>query len=109
MNILFVCSANKIRSVTAENHFRKIKPEHTYDSAGTNEKICKLFGTTLLSTEQAEWADIIYVMENKHFDRIKKHLNHYIKKVKVLNIKDIYKYNEHSLIHILEDRVKLSD
>lgn len=46
-------------------------------------------------------------MENKHFDRIKKYLNHYIKKVKILNIKDIYEYNEPSLIHILEDRVKL--
>lgn len=69
MNILFVCSANKIRSVTAENHFRKIKPEHTYDSAGTNEKICKQSGTTLLSIEQAEWAETILKINQKFFEK----------------------------------------
>ena len=82
MNILFVCSANKIRSVTAEDHFRKTRPDHVYDSAGTNEKICRQSGTTLLSIEQAEWANVIYVMENKHFDRIKKHLSQYMNMVK---------------------------
>lgn len=107
MNILFVCSANKIRSVTAEEHFRSTRPEHGYDSAGTNEKICRQFGTTLLTAEMAEWADVIYVMERKHFDRIRKHLPGCIKKVKVLHIRDIYEYGEASLIRVLEDRVNI--
>jgi predicted protein tyrosine phosphatase len=107
MNVLFVCSANKIRSVTAEEHFRETRPEHEYDSAGTNEKICRQSGTTLLTAELAAWADVIYVMEKKHFDRIRKHLPSCIKKVKVLNIRDIYEYGEAPLIRLLEDRVDI--
>ena len=36
-SILFVCSANKDRSKTAEDYFSKHYPDLCFDSAGTNK------------------------------------------------------------------------
>jgi protein-tyrosine-phosphatase len=40
MKVLFICSANKDRSATAELLAREIWQNHEYDSAGTNQKLC---------------------------------------------------------------------
>ncbi len=37
-SILFVCSANKDRSKTADDYFSKHYPDLSFDSAGTNKK-----------------------------------------------------------------------
>ena len=86
--------------------FRSILPEHEYDSAGTNEKICRREGTTLLTKEAADWADVIVVMERKHLDRIAKGLwREYVKKSKVLNIRDVYKEDDRELKRILLSKI----
>ena len=46
MKYLFVCSANKQRSKTAEDYLSGLNPEHEFLSAGTNHKICFKEGTT---------------------------------------------------------------
>lgn len=106
MKFLFTCSANKQRSKTAEDYFTEQNPEHEFLSAGTNSKICRKEGTTELTEDLLEWADKVYVMENKHLDQIRKHTgSKYYSKIKVLDIVDIYNYYDADLIAILEEKV----
>jgi len=87
MKILFVCSANELRSRTAEDHFSQKYPEVEFSSAGTNHKICKQKGTTPLEEEMLKEADIVYVMENKHKDVIIKNVGDaYNKKITFITI-----------------------
>jgi predicted protein tyrosine phosphatase len=106
LNHLFICSANKQRSKTAEDFFSQKYPEHEFLSAGTNSKICRKEGTIELTEDLLEWADKIYVMEKKHLEQIQKHTgSKYYSKIEVLNIRDIYKYCDADLIAILEEKV----
>lgn len=108
MKILFICSANKQRSKTAEDYFAKKYDNHEFLSAGTNTKICRKEGTTELTKELLQWADKVYVMERKHLEQIQKHTeSKYYGKINVLNIPDIYKYYDAELIRILEDKITL--
>lgn len=109
MNILFVCSANKVRSLTAELQFSELYPSHNFASAGTNPKLVQQAGTTMLTEDMLEWADKVYVMEKKHKDQINAHSKKkFTKKIKVLGIKDVYKFNEKSLRQILEKKITIN-
>lgn len=105
-SILFVCSANKDRSKTAEDYFSKHYPDLSFDSAGTNKNTCNKLGTNYISKEQLDLADKVFVMENRHLKAIaalfgKKYYN----KVTVLNINDIYKYGSKELVEILNTKI----
>lgn len=105
-NILFICSANKDRSRTAEDHFSETHQTHHFDSAGTNKKICHQLGTSFISIEQLEWADKIYAMEPKHQKAIEEVYGRvHSSKIIILHIKDIYKYGEKNLVAILKMKV----
>ena len=71
-------------------------------SAGT-EKAARI----RISSQLMEWADIIFVMENKHKKRISVMFPEIIddKKVIVLDIPDEYNYMDEELIAFLEDSV----
>ena len=60
-----------------------------------------------LSTEQVEWADIIFVMEKSHRSKLakkfKKHLNG--KRVIVLGIPDDYEVMQDELVRLLNVKV----
>lgn len=106
MNVLFICSANKQRSKTADDYFSLKYPEISFMSAGTNHKICNKEGTTPLEEWMLEWSDHIYVMENKHKKIIVDNIgSRYNNKLLVLDIKDIYKYYQKELIQILNDKI----
>ncbi|WP_459209931.1 arsenate reductase/protein-tyrosine-phosphatase family protein [Aquimarina rhabdastrellae] len=106
-NILFICSANKQRSKTADDYFSsRYVDQFLFDSAGTNLKICHKEGTNPLTEELVKWADLILVMEKRH----KKLINSQTKekydfKIKVLNIPDRFKYYQKELIQLLEEKV----
>jgi predicted protein tyrosine phosphatase len=105
MNILFVCSANKLRSKTADDYFSAKYPEVSFMSAGTNLKTCQKEGTTPLEEYMLEWADIIYLMENKHKRQIERHVGTaFGNKMCILNIPDDYKYFQDELIQLLEEK-----
>lgn len=107
-NILFVCSANKDRSKTAEDYFSKCYPDLYFDSAGTNKNTCDKLGTNYISPAQLNSADKVFVMENKHLKAIKATFgNTYYSKITVLNINDVYKYGSKELIEILRIKVIL--
>lgn len=65
-NILFVCSANKQSSKTAEDYFTSKYTNFNFDSAGTNQKICNKEGTNFITEKHLTWADEVYVMEQRH-------------------------------------------
>ncbi len=105
-NILFICSANKDRSKTADDFFSDRYKEFKFNSAGTNWKLCDQLGTQMLTKELLERADIIIAMENKHRVLIKKdhsYIDH--NKIEVLQIQDRYHYFQNELIDILRQKV----
>lgn len=108
MKILFICSANKQRSKTAEDYFSEKCKDHHFLSAGTNTKVCRKEGTTELTQDLLQWADKVYVMERKHLDQIQKHSgSNYYTKLEVLDIPDIYKYYDSKLISLFENKIQL--
>jgi predicted protein tyrosine phosphatase len=107
-NILFVCSANKDRSKTAEDYFSEKYSDHTFDSAGTNKKTCNQLGTNYIERRQLDWADRVYVMESKHHKAIKElYGKQHSNKIHVLNIRDIYSYGSKDLTTLLESKIDL--
>ncbi|HLV40718.1 MAG TPA: hypothetical protein VKY37_00435 [Brumimicrobium sp.] len=109
-NILFICSANKQRSKTADDYFsaKYDSERYQFDSAGTNLKICQKEGTNPLSEELIDWADLIFVMEKRHKQAISSFTKEkFDSKVKVLNIPDRYKYYQKELIEILEEKMNV--
>lgn len=94
MNILFVCSRNKWRSPTAEAIYKNIPGLNTR-SAGT-EPSAKI----RLSAKMVIWADVIFVMEKKHKQRIleKFEFESNGKEIVVLNIPDDYQFMDPELI-----------
>ncbi len=106
-NILFICSVNKQRSKTAEDYFSSQYTNLEFQSAGTNIKQCEREGTNPILEEILIWADIIFVMENKHAKFIKDNFaKSYLSKTIVLNIEDKFKYYQKELISILIEKTK---
>lgn len=95
VNILFVCSANKERSPTAEQVFKDV-PGWIVRSAGTEKDAVKNITLELLN-----WADEIIVMEKYHKKRILKIDQNVQSKIHVLNIEDKYYRCNSELIGIL--------
>jgi len=98
INLLFICSQNKLRSPTAEAVFAG-RPGVDVDSAGLNHD-----AETRLSAEQLEWADLILVMEKTHRNRLNRNFGEFLhgKRIVVLSIPDNYAYMDHQLIALLE-------
>jgi protein-tyrosine phosphatase len=101
MYLLFVCSKNKWRSRTAETIFKHL-PMHQVKSAGTDQ------GARIKLTESMlRWADMVFVMEDKHRDIIWRRFKSkaFDDKIVVLDIPDEYQYMDEELILSLETAV----
>ena len=100
-NALFVCSQNKLRSPTAEAVFAKWPGIET-DSAGTNND-----ADTPLTPEQIAWADIIFVMEKTHRNKIAKRFRQHLKSKRLvcLDIPDQYDFMQPELVKLLKVKV----
>ena len=100
-NILFICSQNKLRSPTAEAVFCDYEGWNVR-SAGLNND-----AEVPLGTEDVEWADIIFVMEQAHKKKLKQKFRESLKNQKVvcLGIPDNYDYMDTELIKILNTKV----
>ena len=104
--VLFICSANKDRSASAELICTEKFPDISFDSAGTNEKICWQLGTVFVNQELVDWADLILVMERKHQQFIQSNFKLTKgSKLQTLAIKDVYTYMEASLLECIEAKV----
>ena len=102
IKLLFLCSQNKRRSLTAEKIFDKVNGDEAR-SAGTETNSRIKVNAGMLG-----WADVIFCMEKKHVRRIKEKYNDIImnKRVICLNIPDDYLYMDETLIDILTREVK---
>jgi predicted protein tyrosine phosphatase len=101
MNVLFVCSANRLRSPTAEQAF-STWPGIETDSAGISSG-----AEMLLSSEQVDWADVIFVMEKTHRSKLAHRFRAHLKGKRVicLDIPDDYGFMDPALVRMLEKRV----
>ena len=101
INLLFICSRNQWRSPTAETMWRK--------HAGLNVRSAGTSPNARHTVTHADitWADIIFVMEEKHQARLiaqfRQLLSH--KKIVILDIPDDYNYMDPELIEQLNASV----
>ncbi|MGZ9583684.1 low molecular weight protein tyrosine phosphatase family protein [Paenibacillus marinisediminis] len=103
MKLLFICSQNKWRSLTAEKIFHGIN-DYEVRSAGTEAN-----ARIKVTEGHIGWADLIFVMEKKHLRRIQEKFSDsaYNKKIICLNIPDEYQYMDEDLIGMLISSVSM--
>ncbi|MBD5525961.1 MAG: protein tyrosine phosphatase [Lachnospiraceae bacterium] len=101
MNLLFLCSQNKRRSLTAERIFDGQNGHHAR-SAGTEQNARIKVTPGLLG-----WADIIFCMEKKHMRRIQAKYSDIIadKQLVCLYISDDYEFMDRELQELLRSYV----
>ena len=75
--VLFLCSQNKLRSPTAERVFSK-HPNLEVASAGLD-----IDANIRVTKELIEWADLIFVMEKNHKNRLQKKFKQYFAIIKL--------------------------
>jgi predicted protein tyrosine phosphatase len=100
--ILFVCSRNWRRSLTAEMIF-KSKPALDVRSAGIEES-----ARIKVTAGQLGWADVIVVMEKRHKERLRqKYPEKLTEKLCIcLFISDDYEFMDPALVEILHEKMR---
>lgn len=100
-HLLFVCSQNRLRSPTAEVVFSRYEGIEAI-SAGTNND-----AETPVTGDLIDWADIVFVMERAHRNRVTRKFKALLKdkRVIVLGIPDDYAFMDPALVRLLEARV----
>jgi predicted protein tyrosine phosphatase len=101
LNILFVCSRNQWRSPTAEALYKNY-PGVMAKSAGTEPS-----ARIKLTSKLISWADVIFVMEKKHKQRIYERFGPDVdqEKIVVLDIPDEYSFMDPELVADIKARV----
>jgi predicted protein tyrosine phosphatase len=100
LNVLFVCSRNRLRSPTAEQVFAD-RPGIEALSAGTDND-----ADTPLDGELVAWADIVFVMEQAHAQKLRKRYGGSLRaRVVCLGIPDDFTFMDPRLVALLEERV----
>ena len=100
-NVLFICTQNRLRSPTAEQVFADWPGLETQSAGLGND------ANTPVSPELLAWADMIFVMEKTHRNKLtqkfRAHLNG--KRVICLDIPDEFEYMDPFLIRLLKAKV----
>jgi len=97
--VLFICSGNIDRSPTAEELF-KARQDLEVKSAGTS-----ILARRRVTRDVIQWADKIFVMEEKHAEHISSMDPASAQKIVILNIPDVYHRNDPELKQLLLERV----
>lgn len=101
IKILFVCSRNRKRSLTAERLFENL-PGVQARSAGTQPE------ARVVATEgHIGWADIVFFMEKSHLNRLRAKFPEALegKAIVTLHIPDDYEFMQQELIDELQAKV----
>ncbi len=100
-HILFLCSQNRLRSPTAEQVY-STEADAEVASAGLDND-----AETVCTPELLQWADIVFVMEKAHRNRLSRRFRQHLKDVQVicLDIPDNYAFMQPELVQLLHDRV----
>lgn len=104
LKLLFVCSRNRIRSLTAERIFADV-PGWSVRSAGTQP------GARIVATEGLiRWADVVVAMEKSHLERLRERFPEAMadRESVVLGIRDEFAAMEPDLIDELKAAMEIS-
>ena len=103
MNLLFVCTENKLRSATAEAVFSEYRGVNAI-GCGTNKD-----ALTPISGDLVEWADVVFVMEPVHRRKIVDRFGDLLRgrKLVCLDIPDRFGRMAPELIRLLHDKVAM--
>lgn len=98
LNILFICTVNRMRSATAERIYAGDE-RFNVDSAGTDKT-----AAVQVDEYQLEWADYVIVMEKMHRNKIRQMFPELYQKKRIicLYIPDEYDFMEPALIDLLQ-------
>ncbi len=105
MRVLFVCSRNRQRSLTAERVFAG-HPEIQVRSAGTEPA-----ARVRVTAKHLQWADIVFAMEKRHLIRMRQRFAVDVQNLIddgaliVLDIPDIYQLMDPDLVVLLKQIV----
>lgn len=108
MRVLFVCRGNICRSRVAEEIFRVMawsvggRSGHEVRSAGVDPDP----GGRLITARDVDWADVVVVMETEQLAYIRQRWPATIRKVRVLDIPDVYEPHDEELRTRLTDVVR---
>ena len=99
--LLFVCSRNKIRSLTAEKLFAG-DDRYAVRSRGT-EKSARI----RLTAGDVGWAEVIFAMEKRHAERIRAKFRAELGETRLVTlfIKDAYVPMQPALIAVLREKL----
>ena len=99
--LLFVCSRNRQRSLTAEKLFEG-SPLYQARSAGTQPS-----ARIVITEGHIGWADLIFVMEKSHLSRLRQKFPEALqgKRVITLHIPDEYEFMQPELIDELRGKL----
>jgi predicted protein tyrosine phosphatase len=100
-HVLFVCSQNRLRSPTAEQIFAN-RSGFEVASAGLNPE-----AGAPVSPELLQWADVIFVMERAHRNKLSKKFRAHLKSKRIicLDIPDEFEFMDPGLIRVLEAKL----
>lgn len=101
MNLLFVCTQNRLRSPTAEQVFADWPGVETASAGLGNE------AEVPVSPELLEWADIVFVMEPVHRARLAQRFKPHLKRARIvcLGIPDSFDFMQPELVELLKRKV----
>ena len=101
MNVLFICSKNKLRSPTAEQVFSEY-PGIVCSSAGLSND-----AENPVTPELIQWADLIFVMEKAHRKKLSVQFRSHLKNTRVvcIDIPDDFEFMDPVLIRLLKEKV----
>lgn len=108
MRVLFVCRGNICRSRVGEQIFQVLswsvggRGEHEARSAGVDPDP----GGRPITGRDVTWADVICVMEAEHASYVRKHWPGHGRKLRVLDIPDIYEPHDEELRDRLTEVVR---
>ena len=99
-HVLFVCTQNQLRSPTAEQVFAS-RAGFEVTSAGLHRS-----AGNPVTPELLEWADVVFVMEQTHREKLAQQFRPYLKDKRVicLDIPDKFEYMDPALVHLLEKK-----
>ena len=102
IKVLFVCSRNEIRSLTAERMLAGV-PGYRVRSAGTEAG-----ARVRVTAGHLGWADLVFVMEKRHRERLAQKFAGALvgKAVVCLHVPDEYDYMDAALVATLRARLE---
>lgn len=100
--LLFICSQNRWRSLTAERLFDD-HPHLLARSAGTEPG-----ARVRVAAGHLGWADIIFAMEKKHADRLRAKFGPALRGKPIINLRipDNYPFQDPALVALLHERLR---